>query len=130
MLEWMERPHRRLNPLTGAWVVVSPQRAQRPWQGQIEQVARPGFAIAQNENGFPKRLLKGRSARVVVTMGMPASFYSIFYRAHSLKSLERNILRFVGIGPIQESLIGMVEGKDSARKKWLVRVHELGRAGQ
>ena len=39
MLEWMERPHRRLNALTGAWVLVSPQRAQRPWQGQVEQVA-------------------------------------------------------------------------------------------
>jgi UDPglucose--hexose-1-phosphate uridylyltransferase len=39
MLEWMERPHRRLNPLTGAWVLVSPQRAQRPWQGKVESVA-------------------------------------------------------------------------------------------
>jgi UDPglucose--hexose-1-phosphate uridylyltransferase len=42
MLEWMERPHRRLNPLTGAWVLVSPQRAQRPWQGKVERVASRG----------------------------------------------------------------------------------------
>lgn len=27
-------PHRRRNPLTGRWVLVSPQRTQRPWQGQ------------------------------------------------------------------------------------------------
>jgi len=39
MLEWMERPHRRLNPLTGEWVLVSPQRTQRPWQGKVEQEA-------------------------------------------------------------------------------------------
>ncbi len=32
-------PHRRLNPLTGAHVLVSPQRAQRPWQGAVEEGA-------------------------------------------------------------------------------------------
>ena len=30
------RPHRRRNALTGAWVLVSPHRTQRPWQGQRE----------------------------------------------------------------------------------------------
>ncbi len=29
-------PHRRLNPLTGEWLLVSPHRTARPWQGQIE----------------------------------------------------------------------------------------------
>ncbi len=29
-------PHRRLNPLTGEWVLLSPQRIERPWQGQVE----------------------------------------------------------------------------------------------
>jgi len=30
-------PHRRLNPLTGEWVLVSPHRARRPWLGQVEK---------------------------------------------------------------------------------------------
>jgi UDPglucose--hexose-1-phosphate uridylyltransferase len=36
-----EHPHRRLNLLTGEWVLVSPHRAARPWQGQVETVSHP-----------------------------------------------------------------------------------------
>lgn len=41
-----DRPHRRHNPLTGEWVLVSPHRTQRPWQGKIEAPAaasRPAY---------------------------------------------------------------------------------------
>jgi UDPglucose--hexose-1-phosphate uridylyltransferase len=34
-----ESPHRRWNPLRREWVIVSPHRTQRPWQGQTEEVA-------------------------------------------------------------------------------------------
>jgi UDPglucose--hexose-1-phosphate uridylyltransferase len=40
-LKLHEDSHRRLNPLTNEWVLVSPHRAQRPWQGSVEKVPLP-----------------------------------------------------------------------------------------
>lgn len=97
----------------------------------LEQVFRPGFAISKSGTGKSwKKLLSGKSARIVVTMGMPAILYRWYFLAHSLKSLERNILGFCGIGPIRENLIGLVENQNGAkREKWLGRMRALGGAG-
>ena len=45
MLDLTQNPHRRFNLLNGSWVLVSPHRTQRPWQGQVEKTA----AAAQPE---------------------------------------------------------------------------------
>src|SRR5690349_17049097 len=36
-----QRPHHRFNPLTREWVLVSPQRTERPWQGKVEAASQP-----------------------------------------------------------------------------------------
>src|SRR6516165_10418825 len=46
MFDWKRDPHRRFNPLTREWVLVSPHRTDRPWQGQVEDApdeARPEY---------------------------------------------------------------------------------------
>ena len=98
----------------------------------LEQVARPGFAVGKDDgNPLTAKLLKGRSARVVVTMGMPALVYRWYFRAHSVKSLERNILGFVGFAPVHETLIGMVDQLGEAGvARWLARLREAGAKAQ
>ena len=100
-------------------------------KGFFEQVFRYGFALsAGNNEKMPRGLLSERTARIVVTMGMPAFIYRWYYGSHSLKSLERNILKLSGIGPIKESLIGMVDEVDKKRRvKWLEKMYILGKKG-
>lgn len=97
----------------------------------LEQTMRPGFVEEKSAAGKTvRRRLRGKSARIVVTMGMPAWLYRWYFGAHSLKSLERNILRFCGISPLRESLIGLVESPNAAkRERWLTRMRALGRVG-
>ncbi|HXP74223.1 MAG TPA: NAD(P)H-dependent oxidoreductase [Stellaceae bacterium] len=94
----------------------------------LEQVFRPGFAFMIKESGkLWKRPLKGKSTRIVVTMGMPVFFYRWYFGAHGLKSLERSILGFAGIGPIRESLFGMIEqASDAKLRAWLATLRRLG----
>lgn len=96
----------------------------------FEQVFRPGFAMEPVDGGRKwVRLLKGKSAHIVVTMGMPAFIYRWLYGAHGLKSLERNILKFTGVGPIKESLIGRVEESQTQRVCWLEKMFNYGKKG-
>jgi len=94
----------------------------------LEQLMRPGFAFIYSGPGFPQKLLTGRSARVIVTMGMPARLYRWYYFAHGVLGLERNILGFVGFAPVRHTLYGMVDGADPARRtRWLEEMRSLGR---
>lgn len=76
-------------------------------KGFIEQTFRPGFAMDYGgAMRFPKQLFKGKSARIVVTMGMPAVIYRTYFRAHSLKSFKRSTLGLCGVSPVRFTLLG------------------------
>jgi putative NADPH-quinone reductase len=95
-------------------------------KGFFEQLMRPSFS-GEHASFFDKKVLSGRSARVVVTMGMPALVYRWYFRAHSIKSLERNLLGIVGIAPVHETLIGLTGNMKAAEAaKWLTKLKRLG----
>ena len=97
----------------------------------LEQIFRPGFAFPRGTKpGIGERLLKGKSARVVMTMGMPGLAFRWFFRAHGYRYFKRNILHFCGIRPVRADFIGMVAApRPSLRAKWLARVEKSGRSG-
>ncbi len=111
----------------------------------LEQVFRPGFAVESGQGWMPEKLLKGKSARIAVTIGMPAWFYRWCLGAHSLKSLKYNILCYSGIAPVTATLIGRTGAgaalppfeRDfpkllNARQpeRWLGRMRSFGQEGR
>jgi putative NADPH-quinone reductase len=95
----------------------------------FEQLCRNKFAIeADAKGGWPRQMLKGKSARVIVTMGMPAAAYKLMFGAHGVRGFESSILGMGGIKPIRETLIGGVG--DLSRNKseaLLARMRKLGK---
>lgn len=93
----------------------------------LEQVARAGFVADISPRGWTPRL-KGKSARLIVTMGMPSLAYGLVFGAHGVKSLEKSILGFAGVSPIRETLIGPVEAPARVQERRLARIRALGSA--
>ena len=96
----------------------------------FEQCARAGFFLATTEDnkGWPKQMMKGKSARIIVTMGMPGPVYSLVMDQGALKALERAMLGLSGFKPIRHTILGGVEAASpEKRSKWLADAREHGR---
>jgi putative NADPH-quinone reductase len=99
------------------------------FKGFLEQIFRPGFAMEYGKTGFPKQLLAGRSARIVVTMGMPVLLYRWYFGAYGLRGFERSMLSFAGIKPIRESLYGLSFANEGRRRRWIEEMRSHGARG-
>ncbi len=93
----------------------------------LEQSFRPHFCGEKIKLGFFTRPLRGKSVRVVVTMGMPALVYRFVYREHSLRSFER-FLGMLGFAPIRHTIVGSVE-QDGTRRQ-ARRLQTMQRLGE
>ena len=98
-------------------------------KGFIERILQPDLVALQQKAGrmgLNLRIFSKTSARIIMTMGMPALFYRLYFHAHALKLLQRNILQFIGVRPVHNSLLGMVHD-ERRRDKFMGHVEELGR---
>jgi putative NADPH-quinone reductase len=96
-------------------------------KGFLERILQPDLFDAMKEGRFIAPL-KGKSVRIIMIMGMPGFVYRWWFGAHALSVLKRNILGFIGAGPIRSTIHGSIESvSDNQRKSWLAQAEAMGR---
>ena len=90
-------------------------------KGFFDRVFLPGFAFKYREGkAFPDKLLRGRSAHLLVTMDTPPWYYRWIYRMPGLHQIRKTTLAFCGIEPRRTLTFGPSLGaSDSQREAWL-----------
>lgn len=108
------------------WIGGMPAR-MKAW---MEQTFRADFAFEFGPEVGLRRKLKGRSARLIVTMGAPVLAYRLIFGAFGTRLLRRSVLGMAGVGPIRQSLVGGVDDMTPDRaQKLFGEMREHGRAG-
>ncbi len=96
-------------------------------KGFFDRVFLSGFAFKFTGKYSWEKLLKGRSARLLVTMDAPPLFYKLFLGAPGIKTIKRAILLMSGVSPVKVTMFGSVKNSSEAkRKKWLEKAEKLG----
>ena len=97
-------------------------------KGFLEQVARPGFAVAPSGSRLSgEGSLRGRTARVVVSTPIAAPVYRWLHGAHSLKLVRRSIFAPAGIAPMRATVVGgTAELSEEQVDRWRERLRRLG----
>jgi NAD(P)H dehydrogenase (quinone) len=97
-------------------------------KGFIDRVFLPGFGFQYRDDSvWWDKLLKGKSARLIVTMDTPPWYFRLIYGQPGHKAMKKSTLGFCGIKPVRISSIGPVKhSKKSKRISWLNQVQKLG----
>ncbi|WP_430404361.1 NAD(P)H-dependent oxidoreductase [Hyphomonas sp.] len=98
----------------------------------FEQAARAEFFLAASDSAhkWPEQMMKGKSARTVITMGMPGLVYRFGMDAGSLRALERGVLGLSGFKPLHHTILGGAGDVDEAKfKRWCTDMRVFGREG-
>ncbi len=97
-------------------------------KGFIDRVFVPDFAFKYRENSpFWDKLLKGKTARLIVTMDTRSWYYWLINRSAGHNAMRIGVLEFCGIKPVKITVFSNIKSSDEAkRKKWLEEVMELG----
>ncbi len=98
-------------------------------KGFIDRTFLPGFAFKyRNNSKLPEQLLRGKTARLVVTMDTPVWYYYLVQKAPGHHSMRKGILEFCGVQPVRISSLGPMRGStEKQRNKWVQQMRKLGK---
>lgn len=97
-------------------------------KGFIDRVFLPDFAFKYIEGKpLPEKLLKGKTARMIVTADTPYWYYKYIMKKPAINQLKKGTLEFSGIKPVKLSFISPIRNSSSEfREKWLTKIQEIG----
>jgi putative NADPH-quinone reductase len=96
-------------------------------RGFLEQVTRPGVVMDEPGRLFGNGRLSGRSARLIVSMSMPALVYRWGYGGSGLKTMRRMVLGRAGIRPVRTTLVGRTHALSAEQiSAWGDHMRRLG----
>lgn len=99
-------------------------------KGLFDRILIPGTAFDTRETtwiGMPKPLLRGRTARLIMTSDTPNWFFRMVYKNAMVRQLRAQILGFVGITPLQVTHFSQAsEAKSATIEAWSNKVASLG----
>ena len=98
-------------------------------KGFIDRTFLPGITFDYVEGkAFPKRLLKGKTARIIITADTPRWYDRLFMGSPALNQLKKGTLEFCGIKPVKVTYISTIKSStEEFRSKWLRKVEQLGK---
>ena len=99
-------------------------------KGFIDRTFLPGITFEPVEGKpLPKKLLKGKTARVIITADTPRWYDYLFMKRPAINQFKKGTLEFCGIKPVKLTYIAPVKNSTSDwREKWLDKVAVLGEA--
>ncbi|MGG4143580.1 NAD(P)H-dependent oxidoreductase [Paenibacillus algorifonticola] len=97
-------------------------------KGFIDRVFLPGFAYKYVKGkALPEQLLKGKTARIIVTMDVPGWYYRFFQGMAGHKMMKINTLQFCGVKSVRFTTLYEVRKSSLAKRQgWLSKVKQLG----
>ncbi len=96
-------------------------------KGLLDRLWLPGFAFKFTRPYLHQRLLRGRSARLIITMDTPSLIYRFIFRSPGENIMKRSVLRFSGVRPVRVTRISwMVVSTKNYRRRWLKKIERLG----